>query len=79
MRAVEDELRAFGERCALQNGKWSQAEAAYIALPTFLAEEKETLKCLTMRGDPFITQLLSSWEDEENVYFVMVSTVLWAV
>lgn len=36
--------------------------------------ERNTLERITIYGKPFLTQLLSSWDDEENVYFVMVSS-----
>lgn len=35
--------------------------------------EKENLIRVTLCGKPFLTQLLSSWDDKDNVYFVMVS------
>ena len=35
--------------------------------------EKESLERLTTMRMPFVTKLLSSWDDGENVYFVMVS------
>ena len=37
-----------------------------------IVSEKKILTRATICGKPFLTQLLSSWDDEENVYFVMV-------
>ncbi|KIP04586.1 hypothetical protein PHLGIDRAFT_129405 [Phlebiopsis gigantea 11061_1 CR5-6] len=33
--------------------------------------EQECLERVTLCGKPFLTQLLSSWDDDDNVYFVM--------
>ena len=41
MRAVGEELKSFGERCASQICYQSQVNAASLALPTFVADEKE--------------------------------------
>jgi hypothetical protein len=40
--------------------------------------EKETLERVTTVGKPFLTKLLASWDDGENVYFVMVSVYVEA-
>jgi hypothetical protein len=57
----------------IQARAWLFAQPANIAAAV---EERKVLRIMTERRVAFMTSLLSSWSDDDNVYFVMVSMLV---